>query len=90
MKQIESNLFVHDCVLEQYSLSLTEEIQEELLGVVIIDHSTDYLPEIVIEPSYFENSCDFTSSLSANNEYECVSDNILCLDFPIDKNKNVV
>jgi hypothetical protein len=46
--------------VEHSSLSLTEEIQEKLLGVTTSDHLVDYLPEIILEPSCFQNSVIFS------------------------------
>jgi hypothetical protein len=67
MDQIESNLCVHDCGVEHSSLSLIEEIQEELLWVAIIYHTTDYLPNTILEPYCSKNSCEFLLSLFTKN-----------------------
>jgi hypothetical protein len=77
MDEIHSNLFVHDNGVEHSSLGLTEEIQKYLLWVTTINHSTNCLPKKILEPSYYENSCDLLLYLSTKNECGCALDNVL-------------
>lgn len=59
IKENGSKICVHN--MEQYSPNLIREIQDHLLGDSIINCSTD--SPLILESSYFENSCDFLSPL---------------------------
>ena len=88
MDKIEPNSCVHNCGVEHSSLSLTEDIQEGIIGVTTLDHLVDYLPEIILEPSCSQNCCDLLLSFPNNNEHQCVLDNVLCSDFSMELERN--
>jgi hypothetical protein len=82
--QIKSNLGVH---VEHSSLSFTRGIQEILHRVTTFDHLVDCLLEIIPEPSYFQSYGDFLSSFPTNRKHQSILNNILCLDFQMEKDK---
>jgi hypothetical protein len=87
--KLELIFVVHGYGVEHSSLSSTKIFQEYLIEVTTINHSIDYLPKTILEPSCSKNSCDFILSLSINNEHEYVLDNFLCSYFLVEQDMNV-